>query len=63
MEQRLQCDTAGPQGMQEITVLQWKLIEPSLCCDKPGPDGTKAITVMHWNLKEPRVNFQHIRLS
>ena len=27
MEQRLHCDTAGPQGMQEIILMEWKLME------------------------------------
>ena len=57
------CETAEPHGMQEIILMEWKLMEPRLHRDKSRPDGTKEITVMQWNIKEPRVNCQHIRLS
>ena len=46
MEQRLPSDTAGPQGMPEIILMEWTLMEPSVHPFTAGPHGMLETIVL-----------------
>ena len=42
MEQKVHCDTVGPDGIMETTVTLWGVMEPRGHCDTAGPHGAKG---------------------
>ena len=60
MERTLPSDTAGPHGIQETTVMERKLMEPSAHCFTPWPHGMVKTIEPQWKRTAQRLHWDTV---